>query len=158
MLHHCLLTSVISCFISVMKWIHDLDACIATWPCSSLANSMRKAYAARLHHYSRLMEQLGTAPWPQDHRLLGQNLARFMVHLAAEQSLQASTIHSYLAGIQLELLDRGLHPKLAMSEQLQTLLAAIEWDGGKPQHCKQPITTTLLCQFITLLSVAPAKV
>ncbi len=47
----CLLISVILCLISVMRWIHDLDTCIATWPRSSLTNSMRKAYAARLCHY-----------------------------------------------------------------------------------------------------------
>ncbi len=68
------------------------------------------------------------------------------------------TIWSYLAGIQLELLDRGLDPKMVASEQLRVLLRAIKWDIGKAQHHKCPVTTLLLCQFACLLPTAPAEV
>ncbi len=89
-------------------------------------------------------ESLGTVPWPQDQQLLRQNLARYKVHLAPERSLCVSMIQSYLAGIRLELLDRGLEPKMVASAQLRVLLMAIEWDIGKSQHDKH-LVTTMLC-------------
>ncbi len=107
----------ISCLILVMRQIRNLDTCITTWPCSSLANSMRKAHAARLRHYLQLIDRLGMAPWPCDHPLLGQNFTRFVVHLVAKRSLQALTICSYLARIQLQLLHKGLYLKLSLLHQ-----------------------------------------
>ncbi len=103
-------------------------------------------------------DALGTMPWLRDRQLLGWNLARYVDHLAIERSLCVSMIRSCLAGIQLELLNRGLDPKMVASEQLRVLLAAIEWDIGKAQHRKHPVATVLLCQFAHLLPTAPAKV
>ncbi len=51
MLHLCLQISVTLRLILAMRRIRDLDAHIATWPCSSLASSTRRAYAAGLRHY-----------------------------------------------------------------------------------------------------------
>ncbi len=53
---------------------------------------------------------------------------------------------------------QGPVPCLTSSEQLWTLLTAIECNMGKAQQCKRPIMTVLLCQFLTFLPVAPAEV
>ncbi len=156
--HLFLLPSVISCLISVTRWIQELDHRIVTWAQASLADSMKKVYAVGLQLYQGLMDQLGMVPWPWDRVQLGRNLARFVVHLAAKRLLQVLTICSYLAGVRLELLDRGLDQRLTVSEQLQILLTVVKCNVGKAQHRKGPITMALLCQFVILLPTAPFEV
>ncbi len=105
-----LLLLVMLRLILVMRQIRELDRHTVIWPWASLADSMREVYVAGLRLYQGLMDQMGSAPWPWDWMQLSCNLARFVVHLAANRSLQVSTIHSYLARVHLELRGRGLGP------------------------------------------------
>ncbi len=151
------LLSPASVLISVIERIRALDNRIATWPWMSLADSTQNGYEWGRRHYENLMYQLRMPVWPLDPLALEQNLARFIGHLAAKRQLKLSSIRTYLAGVRLELVEPHLSLKVYHSLHLKTLLGAVEKLQGGQQTRKQPITTSLLCQFAAVLPSAPAE-